>query len=134
MGVNSGHPLHAFIASDHATMGSRRNSKRKSGMNGHPRRPLYTRICGGEFWAFQQCFYASKPTSYGLQRPLMSAKMCPRTNFWGDLFFLFGGWVGIMFPHPRAPRDPQMFLHSFILLSIPWGPMGSLRYLGGHRG
>ena len=41
-------------------------------MNGHPRRPLDTRICGGEFPTFQLCFYNLKPTNYSLQSRLMT--------------------------------------------------------------
>ena len=57
----------------------------KSGTNEHPTRLLDTRICGGEFWAFQLCFYSFKPCNYGLQRRLMSKKVAPpQKKFWSS--------------------------------------------------
>ena len=51
--------------------------KSKSGMNGHPIRPLDTIICVSEFWASQLSFLTLKPCNYGLQERLMSKKVAP---------------------------------------------------------
>ena len=39
----------------------------KSGTNDHPIRPFDTRICGGEIWTSQLCFYRVKPPNYIVQ-------------------------------------------------------------------
>ena len=121
MCLNSGHPSYVFKLSKHQTMGSKRNLRSKSGMNGHPTSPFDTRIEPPASPMNWPGFYGFKTMKYRLQERLMSEK--PSQHFFSPFF------RGVVFSHPWGPLGPNIFFPIFSTSKhspgVPGDPRGS---------